>query len=155
MYDQQEDYAKYRAKMSEKATEFEDFVFDLLSKNGLNVTRYVSRKWQYEVGECSGGVEVKFDDLMRDTGNLYIEVAEKSVPNVSKSYYPSGIYRSDNSWLYVIGDYEEVFVFAKRTLWHLDRSNRYERKQTPTSLGFLLPKAKARVHAARVFGEAR
>lgn len=147
-----EDYAEYRARMSEKATEFEDFVFDLLREHGLMVTRYVSRKWQYDMGECSGGVEVKFDDLVKKTGNLYVEVAEKATPDESRGYCPSGIYRNDNSWLYAIGDYAEVFVFAKKTLQHLDKSGRYERKQKPTSLAFVLPKEKARVYAARVFG---
>ncbi|MEJ7871742.1 MAG: hypothetical protein WKF67_05750 [Rubrobacteraceae bacterium] len=151
MSEAQEDYQLYRARMSEKATEFEDFVFDLLRKHGLTVNRYVSRKWQYGVGECSGGIEVKFDDRMRETDNVYIEVAEKAQPNESRAYSPSGIYRNDNSWLYVIGDYYTVYVFAKKTLQHLHKSGRYEQKSKPTSLAFVLPKAKAELHAARVF----
>lgn len=136
--------------MSEKAVEYEDFAFDLLRQLGITVVRYVSREWQFGTGECSGGIEVKFDDRMRETGNLYIEVAEKARPDESRDYCPSGIYRNDNSWLYVIGDYSEVFVFAKRTLQHLDRSGRYERKAKATSLAFVLPIEKARLHAARV-----
>lgn len=148
-----DDYTAYRARMSEKATEFEDFFFDVLRQHGLTVCRYVSRRWQYNVGECSGGVEVKFDDLIRKYGNLYIEVAEKAFPDESRPYAPSGIYRNDNSWLYAIGDYEAVFVFAKSTLRLLDKSGRYERKIKPTSIGFVLPEKKARVYAAAVFDE--
>lgn len=146
-----EDYAAYRARMVEKAIEYEDYVFDLLRQNGLTATRYVSKKWQWKVGECSAGIEVKFDDRLEETGNIYIEIAEKAYPEEARHYCPSGIYRNDNSWLYIIGNYEEVYVFAKNTLQLLHSTHRYKDVETPTSRAFLLNREQSQLYAARVF----
>lgn len=100
-------------------------------------------------GENRGGVEVKFDRAFRRTGNLFIEVAEKAQPP-RKSYVPSGVMRSDNAWLWVIGSYEEAFVFGKRSLrrWVLEKGWRF--RQTETSQGFLMPVSFARDRAEMV-----
>lgn len=145
------DYAAYRQQMSKEATEYEDFVFDLLREHGLTVTRYVSQKWQRK-GECSGGIEVKYDRRFVETTNLYIETAEKARPRAG-SYAPSGIYREDNSWLYVIGDYETVFIFGKQLLRLVDGlipENSARRVQTETSQGFLLTPDEQRRYAEKV-----
>ena len=101
-----EDYTTYYNKQLEKALEFQDFVADKLYNIGISLNCYSSRKYQYEKGESRSGIEIKFDDQRKKTGNLYIEYAEKSNPN-NKNYVPSGIERKDNTWLYVIGDYDE------------------------------------------------
>lgn len=146
-----EDYADYRSQKAVEGTEYEDFVFDLLREKGLTVLRYVSQKWQYDTGECSGGIEVKYDSLIAEYGNVYIEIAEKARPDAERDYAPSGIYRDDNSWLYVIGDYDQVFVFAKSMLKLLHKSGRYLNKIKPTSKGFVMPEKQALRFAAKVF----
>jgi hypothetical protein len=145
-----EDYATYRARKSDDATEFEDHVFDLLRQRGITATRYVSRKWQLK-GECSAGIEVKFDEVSSRTGRLWIEVYEKSHPD-NPRYVKSGIYRDDNSWLYAIGNYAVVFVFCKTILRELHKSGRYEEVEnnTGTSVGFFLSLSHAERWAAKV-----
>lgn len=147
-----EAHAKKYADSMEKGLEYEDFVFDLLRQHGLTVTRFVSRTWQLK-GECSAGIEVKFDDRLADTGNLYIEIGEKSRPDPTRDYWPSGIYRKDNTWLYVIGNYRTVFVFGKRHLQTLEQripADARRRKQIPTSRGFVLTVDEARRNAEKV-----
>jgi len=82
------------------------------------------------------GAEIKRDGKFRETGNLYIETAEKSNPD-NPAYAASGIYRQDNSWLFVIGDEKTIYIFSTKYLRLLEK--RYQRKQKPTSIGFLMP----------------
>lgn len=92
-------------EMLEKGLEYQDFITDmLLSEIGISLSTYSSKKYQYSVGENKQGIEIKFDDRYKETGNLYIEIKEKSNA-INANYVDSGIYRSDNTWLYVIGDY--------------------------------------------------
>lgn len=128
-----------------KGKEYEDFVCDQLRrKHGIIIQIYSSKRYQAERGESAGGYEIKFDNMVSKTGNLYFEVAEKSDPNLS-SYSPSGIMRQDNTWLYMIGNYECLWVFSKRQLKMLYKNREkwnahgIEEKQTPTSIGFIYP----------------
>ena len=125
---------------------YQDFIIDKLRKTDpcIIIPTYSSCRYQNEHGESACGVEIKHDMMLKKTGNLYIEVAEKSNPSIEE-YTPSGIMRSDNTWLYIIGDYTQVFVFAKnqlktiyanRQLW-LKRGIREVQKDT--SIGFLFP----------------
>lgn len=133
----------YQSKLKE-GLEYQDFIVDELRKKyGLIISVYSSTKYQIERGETAQGIEIKYDGRMADTGNLYIEVAEKSRPSISQ-YTMSGIYREDNTWLYLIGNYNEAFIFAKNMLRIM-----YEKKSTwsrygiheikkETSLGFIV-----------------
>ena len=135
---------QYRESMK-KGLEYQDFVSDRLLRNfGIVVGTYTSKKYQQERGESASGIEIKFDDKLATTGNIYIETAEKSDPE-NEEYYPSGIYRKDSTWLYLIGNYEEAFLFSKeqlqiiqmrRDLWG-KRGIKYV--ETKTSQGFLYP----------------
>lgn len=104
----------YREKL-QKGLEYQDFVVGQLCKYGIFIGLYSSRKFQNKVGESASGIEIKFDDKMKETGNVYIEVAEKSNEN-NENFIESGIFRKDNTWLYLIGDYDEAFMFSKRQL---------------------------------------
>jgi hypothetical protein len=144
--------AKQYATSLEKGLEYEDFAFDLLRQHGLTVTRFVSRKWQLR-GECSAGIEVKFDDRLADTGNVYIETGEKSRPDPTRDYWPSGIYRDDNTWLYAIGNYQVLYVFGKQHLRSIEQkipADSKRRKQIPTSKGFVLTAKEAERNAEKV-----
>ena len=92
------------------------------------------------------GAEIKRDGNFRKTGNLYIETAEKSHPD-NKNYVPSGIFRKDNSWLFVIGDEETLYIFATKYLQRL--SDRYKEVIKTTSIGRLMPIAEAEKYCIR------
>lgn len=129
--------------------EFQDFIIENLSKScGLTVSIYQSKKYQFEVGESLQGVEIKYDARStgdstyvdcKSSGNVAIEVAEKS--NVSKaSFTPSGIFRRDNSWLYIVGNYHQAWIFGKRTLIRAHESNKFRCINTlPTLQTMLIP----------------
>jgi hypothetical protein len=135
----------YKEKL-EAGLEYQDFIADELRKADpcIILCAYSSRKYQNEKGESASGIEIKHDMRFKDTGNLYIEVAEKSraeLPN----YTPSGIYRNDNTFLYLIGDKEQAFLFSKAQLkilyenkaaWN---SKGIRERETPTSRGFTFP----------------
>lgn len=138
-------------EMLQKGLEYQDFITDLLlSEIGISLSTYSSKKYQYDIGENKQGIEIKFDDRYKETGNLYIEVEEKS--NANNWYYVnSGIYRNDNTWLYLIGDYNEVFIFSKKQLIILHEKNIYKLVKTPTSIGFLIPKNDAEKYSIKKF----
>ena len=126
----------YHEKL-QQGLEFQDFVVDKLFSIGLSVISYSSKKYQNIVGETKNGIEIKFDNLYKKTGNLYFEIAEKSNSN-NKNYINSGIYRNDNTWLYCIGDYEKLFIISKKHLIEIHRNNKVKEKITSTSKGFIL-----------------
>jgi len=126
------------AHLQEKGAEFQDFVVDLfLREMGIALSVYSSRRNQYERGETAQGVEIKYDAQFERTGNLYIEVAEKTDAALP-SWTPSGIYRKDNTWLYAIGDYTTVFLFDKKQLQRIHAKGGVREVEIPTSRGFLL-----------------
>ena len=135
----------YKGKM-EAALEYQDFVADQLRKADpcIIIGPYSSRKWQIDHGESASGIEIKYDMKKAETGNLYIEVAEKSRPEMP-DYTPSGIMRDDNSWLYLIGDYDEAYLFSKKQLQNVYADSKsypvrgIKRVQTATSIGILIP----------------
>ena len=141
--------ALYYKEKLDQGLEYQDFVSEVLYKIGLPLFSYNSKKYQTECGENKLGVEIKFDNRCFETGNLYIEIAEKSDP-LNTAFVISGIYRSDNTWLYVIGNRQKVFVFPKTILRLLHKSGKYKTKEISTSKGFLLPLKDAEKYAAKV-----
>jgi hypothetical protein len=143
-------YDDYRKNKIESGLLYQDFIVDLmLTVLRFPVTTYSSRLYQTTIGEGPAGVEIKHDEQFARTGNLWIEVGEKAKPRPG-AYVPSGIFRDDNTWLYIIGDYDTVFVFAKALLQTI--SHRYDLREnhTRTSQGFLLRDDIARRLAVRV-----
>lgn len=136
-------YKEYYKECLNRGEEFQDFIAIVLLKEiGIPLSSLSSKKFQYSVGENLQGIEIKFDDKFKNTGNVYIEVKEKSHPD-NKNYVNSGIYRSDNTWLYIIGDYSCVYIFGKEHLKLMDISKKYREVTTPTSIGFLIPSSQA------------
>jgi len=134
-YNMTENYAK----CLEKGLQFQDFITDVLIKElGISLSTYNSKKFQYLKGENKQGFEIKFDDKFKITKNIYIEIAEKSNPK-NYEYVKSGIYRNDNTWLYLIGDYECIYIFSKKHLQLMHNMNKYKLVKTSTSQGFLVP----------------
>jgi hypothetical protein len=136
----------YDEKLKEGMS-FESFIqkvfFEELAIN-LDFTVYDN---QTKIGETLQGIEVKFDNRYKETGNLYIEVAEKSNPD-NPNYIKSGVFRDDNTWLYAIGNYEKIFIFAKKTLVQI--KDKFTPVVTPTSMGFLLPNKDAEFYCAKI-----
>lgn len=95
--------------------QFQDFVMDILShEHGIIVQNYGSRRYQLCVGENVQGWEIKLDRRASDTKRLSIEIAEKTM--IKRDWVPSGIYRQDNGWLYIQGNYDHLWVFMKNVL---------------------------------------
>lgn len=145
-------YEQYRANKIESGLIFQDFVIDTCaSLLSLHIQQYASRLYQYEVGETRQGCEIKHDELYAKTGNLWIEKSEKARPRPG-DYAKSGIYRADNSWLFIIGDYDTLFIFQTNILRGLAECGRYREMEnkTRTSVGFLLPSEDACKYAGKI-----
>jgi hypothetical protein len=137
------------AEKLERGLQFQDFVTDVLfNELFIPLSTYQSRKYQLK-GENKQGFEIKFDDRYKETGNIYIEVSEKSNAN-NPNYIDSGIFRQDNTWLYIIGNYEVLFIFGKKILKLLHDSDRYRKVQTATSNGFLIPDNDAKKYCLKM-----
>ena len=106
----------------------------------INLTLYENLEDQYNIGETVQGYEIKYDAKYEITGNLYIEVSEKTHNN-NEHYIDSGIYRSDNTHTWIIGNYKDVYTFKKNTLIQIHKNNLYFKEvKTDTSQGMLLDK---------------
>lgn len=143
-----------RETVFEEALEFQDFIADLLLKEmGIAISNYSSRKYQYNLGENRQGIEIKLDKRILDTENpsVSIEVAEKSRASI-ENWTPSGIMRNDNSWLYIQGNYDIVFIFGKSFLRNIYKAQYLDKVWTPkkTIKTFRMPLEQAEKYALKV-----
>lgn len=141
----------------EVGNEFQDFVCIELAKDGIILQNINSRKFQFQTGENLQGFEIKYDarctgdNSTIPTGRLSIEIAEKSHKGI-RNFTPSGIYRGDNSWMYVQGNYMNFWVFPKNILIMLHKSNRkYEEREGETIKTFFLPISDADKYCAKKY----
>ena len=134
----------------EVGAEFLDFVTVTLQKRGLYLQPFTSKKFQYQKGESLQGWEVKLDNRFLETGRLSIEIAEKTkLSNVD--WCKSGIYRNDNTWIYIQGNYECFFIFMKKHLINMHKSGRYQEAEAHgTVRKFYLPIALAETWGEKV-----
>ena len=123
--------------------EFQDFCSIKFAERGIPITNFSSKKYQIEKGENLQGYEFKYDKQFRKTGNLWIELAEKT-DNRNPDYVNSGILRNDNTVFYIIGDYEGVFLIQKKILILMSGKYRIVENNLKTSKGILFPTEKAR-----------
>lgn len=130
----------YETKLM-SGSKFQDFIAVEFAKIGIPITNFSSKLYQIKKGENLQGFEIKNDEMFRKTGNIWIECSERFKPE--NEYVESGIFRSDNTRFYVIGDYQGVFLMQKKILKLL--SKKYEERENTrkTSKGFLLPVLKA------------
>ena len=133
----------------ESGHEFQDFVCDELAKYNIILQNLSSKKYQFNVGENLQGFEIKLDRPCTETNRLSIEVAEKSKAS-NLIWVESGIYRTDNSWLYIQGNYQILFLFFKNFLQQLHRSGKFDLDEIPTLKKFYLPFKDARKYAGKV-----
>lgn len=129
----------------EIGSEFADFVCMTLAKENIILQNINSQKFQYETGENLQGFEIKFDGPHTRTKRCSIEIAEKS-NGFNTNFINSGIYRGDNSWIYIHGNYELFFISSIKILRLLHESGKYEEayypKDLPTIKKFYLPHEK-------------
>lgn len=143
------DYKENYGFQLQQGQKFQDYCAYLLQKKlNIGIVNFQTQEYQYKFGENMQGVELKFDNVFQNTGNLWIEVEERHNPNTP--YSDSGILRKDNSWLYCIGNYEVIYIFSKKFLTNLYHSGRYTvvENNLLTSKGFLLPKNDADKYSA-------
>ncbi len=113
----------------QEGQEFEDFVcLQLAEKKKLYIQNLKAKRFQLQLGENLQGVEIKLDNLCTRTGRLSIEVAEKSKAT-NPNWIPSGIYRNDNSWLYIQGNREKFWCFTVKQLKRYEVVNKPRREQ--------------------------
>ena len=120
------------------ALEFQDFVMEEMCKLGFPMLMYSSLKKQL-AGENTNGIEIKYDRKFRETGNFYITVAAKATSD--SNWHPCGITKQDNSWLYLIGDYDDFYIFSKQQLFNIFVTGEIKTiiNNEGTNRGFLLP----------------
>jgi len=133
---------------------FQDFVCLELAKQNIILQNINSKKFQFTVGENLQGFEIKYDGRCTGdrrttpTNRLSIEIAEKTnAKNIN--WVPSGIYRNDNSWLYIQGNYMMFWIFNKNLLKVLHKSGRYKEGDEPTIKKFYLPILEADKYCAK------
>ena len=131
--------------------EYLDFVMETLQKRGVILQPYTSKKKQFNVGESLQGWEVKLDNRFTETGRLSIEIAEKTSAS-QLNWTPSGIYRRDNTWLYIQGNYEYFYIFMKKILIRLHNLGKCEEAEIPTLKKFYLPIEEADKYGEKISG---
>lgn len=140
---------KYYKDQLEDGLQFQDFVFDVLYEYGIPLISYSSKKYQVEKGENKAGIEIKYDKQFIKTGNFWIELYEKSHPS-KKKWIASGILRDDNTWLYLIGNYDVFYIFPKKYLKLISNQFHILVNKRKTSKGFLLDIKRADTIAAKI-----
>lgn len=134
-----------RTEKQLKGLKFESFIMDWFSENKkINLSHYTTYDEQIHKGENRQGIEIKNDQMFKRTGNLFI--------SVSRDYgyveYCSGICKGQ-SWLYVIGDEEEFYIFSTKQLVQFYKEqtpkifNGFTSPKNGTEKGFLLSKKQA------------
>lgn len=134
----------------QKGLEYQDWCVSELMKIGLCVCIYSSKNFQ-KGKESANGIEIKAQLEHTVHGTLYIETY--ALDFKANCWYPSGIY--NDSWLYVTGDYETIYIIPTNSLRMLDSEDKYESARAnllgcPPSKGYKLPIADAQKYAARI-----
>jgi hypothetical protein len=109
----------------DEGQKYQEFVKRVLNPWGIVHHHFQDKKQQYAFGENRQGHEIKLDERCfsyeperrrkKPTNRLSIEVQEKGL-RTNMEWIDSGILCRDNSWLYIQGNYEIIFVFAKNWL---------------------------------------
>ena len=142
-------YPDARPETVEDGKRYEEFVAAKVRYLWGKELHFFDTKESQIHGETQEGLEIKFDGRLKETGNLYIEMAEKSRAD-NKKFVPSGSFKkADNTKVIWIGDYKEAFLFDKIKLQELSNAPQYRHVQIPTSQGFLIPREDAAILAKR------
>ena len=147
----------YNMKLAEGEM-FEDYVYEHFREIwGIDIKSCNTYSEQINIGENYFGMEIKYDGLHKKTKRLFIEYQEKR-RSENPDYIPSGVLRKDNSWLYLIGNFQVFYIFSVKDLRMAleakdDRGNfKHIRKEInrKTSCGFLLQENEIQDYALRI-----
>ncbi len=123
-----------------KGLKFESYIMDWFAKEkNINLSHYTTYEEQISKGENRQGIEIKNDQMFKNTGNLFISVERE----YGYTTHPSGIFKNQ-SWLYVIGDKDCFYIFSTKQLRQIYNGNKpklFNGFKTPkggTEKGFLL-----------------
>lgn len=94
--------------------EYQDFIQHELAKRGMMFLCNTSKQYQWYEGESMGGLEIKLDRKLKDTGNVFIECLAENKDKTKM--VDGGIFKKDNAWLYLIGDYSKAYILSKPQL---------------------------------------
>tara|TARA_R110002012_G_scaffold280_9_gene1109 strand:+ start:946 stop:1419 length:474 start_codon:yes stop_codon:yes gene_type:complete len=132
---------EYYNNKLEEGKKYELFIKEQLYKQkNFKLNLFESKLDQYNIGESLEGIEIKFDNKMKYTKNVYIEFAEKTNSN-NKDWINSGIFRNDNTHSWIIGNYNKAYIFWKIALQQIFKNKKYLKEvETKTSKGVLLNK---------------
>ncbi len=129
-------------KNKKSAEIFEDFCSCVMMKRlGIPLVNFKSEMLQYRGFENYQGIEIKYQPRFKNQENrgLYIEVGEKRHKK-NKNYVPSGIMRNDKAWLFLMGNYETLYLLSKKVLRAVyEETYKEKTKNYSTSQGFRLP----------------
>jgi len=130
----------------DEGTKYQDFI-----AVKFNLCCYSNRQNQYDKGENTLGMEIKYDHRFEETHNLYLEIKEKTNKN-NFEFVPSGIY-SNTHWLYLIGNYKIAFVFSTKIMrtYFERRPELFKKVETLTSIGYLLNLEQANIYCINKF----
>lgn len=129
---------------------FEVYIESLFASRGIELGLYYGKDDQYNQGETKLGIEIKRDIKSKETGNLYIEYAERL--NSYGEWVDSGIFKEDNTRYFLIGDIDKFWILDKLDLidlYHeisqsefnrLENGCRFVKAGRGTSLGYIIPK---------------
>jgi len=130
-----------------KAYEFEVWTIERLNaRDGTQIRHLTSSHDQLTRGDAlypNGDVlEIKLDEKLLRTGNLYIPVGRKQ--SHQREYLDSGIFATASFTLYGIGDYRRFWIFRRVRLQALAEGRRLVR--TDWASGYLLSEEEADQH---------
>lgn len=132
-------------KKQQEGLEFESYIIDwFCSQKNINLSHYTLLKEQINKGENRQGIEIKNDQRFQETGNLFISVER----DYGYTKYESGVYKNQ-SWLYVIGNENEFYIFATKHLKQYYEHNKpqlfdgFKSIKNGIDKGFLLSKKQA------------
>ena len=118
---------------------YEDFCANVLFYLiKIPLTSMKSKHYQLEIGENLQGLEIKYQGRMEEYKSLYIETHEKSHKD-NENFVKSGIYRKDNTWLWMTGDWDVAFLIPLNKLKMLYETGEMRTLDSETSKGFVLP----------------
>ena len=132
-------------KKQQEGLEFESYIMDwFCTQKNINLSHYTLLKEQINKGENRQGIEIKNDQRFQETGNLFISVER----DYGYTKYESGVYKNQ-SWLYVIGNENEFYIFATKHLKQYYEHNKpqlfdgFKSIKNGIDKGFLLSKKQA------------
>lgn len=137
------------ANKQQRASRYESYIMDWFQKEmAINISHYHLKEEQIHKGENRQGIEIKNDQSLEKTGNVFISVKRVYNYNGNIVERTSGIYK-DQSWLYVIGNKNEHWVLSTKLLiQYFEKHNPvlfsgFVSPKGGTEWGFLLSRAEA------------